>query len=139
MAHREIITLEMTAAGIEIADVRDRQDIEGQEMLVATEKIPIQQAVTIENGSAKRDIQAEIEEVESEHGIGTEILGVMPEEMMTDHHDGIETCSATGVVQITDGAAIEVTVATEDLQLSGRQIGKRAPVLHQRRRSLRQI
>jgi hypothetical protein len=129
----------MTAAGIEIADVRVRQDIEGQEMLVATEKIPIQQAVTIENESAKRDIQAEIEEAESEHGIETEILGVMPEEMMTDHHDGIETYSAIGVVGITDGAAIEGTVAMEDLQLSERQIGKRAPVLHQRRRNLRQI
>lgn len=131
--------LEMTDVGIEIDDVRDHQDNEGQEILVATEKIPIRRAVITENESAKRDIRAEIEEVESGHGIGTVILGVMPEETMTDHHGGIETYSATGVVQITDGAAIEVTVATGDLQLSGRQIGKRARVLHPRRRSLRQI
>jgi hypothetical protein len=89
--------------------------------------------------SAKIDILAEIEGGE-ERGIGTGIevpLGAMHEEMMMrDHREETET-SLMIDVQAERGEETAAIVMASVRDLEG--IGKRVPLLHLRRKSLRQI
>lgn len=130
-------SLETNDVEIETEDVRARQGTEAQETPAATETIPIQQAVNIENESAKIDILVGIEGV---NGNGTgeiEVPGVMLEEMTTKDHAAIETCSTIDAVEVEVAEEVkEMTVVMEDLQLSEVLKERRVPVLRRRRRSL---
>ena len=80
-------------------------------------------------------------EVEIENGIRIVVLpdATQGETTMKDHHGETETYSTTDEA-VAAGEAIEATVMGGLADLVGKgETGRRVPVLHQRRRSLRQI
>lgn len=85
-------------------------------------------------------MEEEIGEVVKGSGTENEGLGVMQDEMMTDHQEGIGTCLMIEEGGVEDVGVIEVT-EMEDLEvdLAEEESVQRAQVLHPRRRNQLQI